>query len=60
MRIGELDKSRRALATASANAAAGDLDAAVNRLYYAACHAAIAVCLTEGLDRRPTTERATF
>ena len=46
----ELDKSRRALATASANAAAGDLDAAVNRLYYAAFHAAIAVCLTEGLE----------
>jgi uncharacterized protein len=46
----ELDKSRRALSTAGVNAAAGDFDAAVNRLYYAAFHAVMAVCLTEVLE----------
>jgi uncharacterized protein (UPF0332 family) len=51
----ELDESRRPLATAGINAKAGDFDAAVNRLYYAAFHAAMAVCLTEGLE--PKTHR---
>jgi uncharacterized protein (UPF0332 family) len=45
----------RALTTAGVNAAAGDFDAAVNRLYYAAFHATIGVCLTEGLE--PKTHR---
>ena len=51
----EMEKSRRALATAAVDAAAGDFDAAVNRLYYSAFHAAVAVCLTEGLE--PKTHR---
>jgi uncharacterized protein (UPF0332 family) len=48
----EMEKSRRAFATAHVDAEAGDFDAALNRLYYAAFHAATAVCLTEGLEPR--------
>jgi hypothetical protein len=48
----ELAAARRARATAALNATAGDRSAAVNRLYYAAFHAARAVCLTEGLEAK--------
>lgn len=51
----EMEASRRAREAAQRNAAAGDLATAMNRLYFAALHAAKAACLSEGLD--PKTHR---
>lgn len=51
----EMEASRRAREAAERNAAAGDLATATNRLYFAALHAAKALCLSEGLD--PKTHR---
>lgn len=51
----ELQKSERAWDAAVRNAAAGDYETAANRLYYAAYHAATAVCLSEELE--PKTHR---
>ncbi|MBI4613831.1 MAG: HEPN domain-containing protein [Planctomycetes bacterium] len=48
----EVEKSRRTRTTADRTAGDGDYDAAVNRLYYAAFHAARAVCLTGGLEAK--------
>ena len=51
----EMEASRRAREAAQRNAAAGDFATAMNRLYFAALHAAKAACLSEGLD--PKTHR---
>lgn len=51
----EISKSRRAWSSALRNAAERDFDTAANRLYYSAYHAAMAVCLSEGLE--PKTHR---
>ncbi len=51
----ELLKSARAWDAAVRNASAGDYETAANRIYYAAYHAAMAVCLSEELE--PKTHR---
>lgn len=48
----QLASSSGAWDAALRNAAAGDLKTAVNRLYYAAYHAVVAVCLSEGLEAK--------
>lgn len=51
----ELQASREALEAARRIAEIGEHKSAVNRLYYSAYHAALAVCLAEGLE--PKTHR---
>ena len=46
----EISAARRHREAADRIAAIGELEAAVNRLYFAALHAAKAVCFTEGLE----------
>ena len=48
----EMDRSRRARAAATRNAAAGDYETAANRLHYAALHATRALLLSEGLEAK--------
>jgi uncharacterized protein len=45
-----MQKAKRIWESAQRIAAIGDYEAATNRLYYAAFHAALAACLTEGLE----------
>ena len=51
----ELAAAHEALDAAAANEKIGQLKTAVNRLYYAAYHAGLAVCLSEGIE--PKTHR---
>jgi uncharacterized protein (UPF0332 family) len=48
----ELAAARRHREAAERVGAIGEREAAVNRLYYAALHAARAVCLTQGIEPR--------
>lgn len=48
----ELLKAGKDLESARRTAEIGELGAAVNRLYYAVYHAALAVCLSAGLEPR--------